>query len=731
MHNPARKGLRLAVWANTAAGYMALASTSSYSPLILLIPALAIAYSLLGERLDERFSAYRKITRVATILYALFIPVSLIVMSLLNAVTSLVVFIHIFTLAHRKTAKNYYHLLLMSFFLLLAACVLSPEPVIALVLLLFLLSAVFSFMMLQFHDEFEKNRGRAIPDIVPLNVHGPAPLSPSARLIDAGLLTAIAIVSLVALIGTAGIFFLMPRMEMGILGRADNLTFQTGLDAAVDLTKGGQITRDRTPVMRVEFPEEPDGRFNGVMLWRVTTLDNYDGVSWRRRAYPSPFDGFRQIAYGRDAPAEEGFSRNAVARQGRPGAKLVHQMIYLDQMPDEGLPCLHLVQRVRGSDNSRYAKIIWDEKCDYTVEPMNRTIRRMQYEVWSDTWQPDPDELRKTRSDYDAIFGAADYDFFTRQDLEPRTIELVKRIARNADTPYDKTVAITQFFAQSGFMYSLNIPQLPASHPMDAFIHEFKRGHCELYASAMALMVRSLGIPARLVSGLRGGEWNPADKAYTVQADMAHLWVEVYFHDIGWVPFDPTPPDPAYSGFARSELARYISHYVLKAKMIWYRYVIGFNRGVQLDRFRSMIAGFKGIFTNFFNRDTDVPGREYYDAPQAVVAALLLLMLVLGVLTVIPALWQRAIRRSNRRFPLTPDQNRAVKLRAKVLHALKRHGVDTLNKTAEEILESIEPRDDHPVFAPARDALAHYNRARFGGAPLSREDYDRMAGTLR
>lgn len=731
MHNPARNGLRLAVWANTAAGYFALASTSSYSPLILLVPLLAIAYSPLGEKLDERYPLYRKITRVITILYALFIPVSLIVMSLLNAVTSLVVFIHIFSLAHRKTDKNYYHLLLMSFFLLLAACVLSPEPVIAIVMLLFLLSAVFSFMMVQFHGEFERNQGRAIPDIVPLNVHTAAPLSPSTRLIDAGLLSAVSIVSLIALVVTAGVFFVTPRMEVGILGRADNLSFRTGMDTSVDLTKGGQITRDRTPVMRVEFPEEPDRRFNGIMLWRVTTLDNYDGSSWRRRSYPSKLDGFRQIAYGHDATQPDRFARNAIARQGRDDAKLIHQMIYLDLAPDDGIPCLHLVQRVRGSDTSRNAKIVWDEKCDFTAVPMNRNMRRMQYEVWSDNWRPDANELRQAPANYPETLGSGDLEFFTTQDLEPRTLELVERITRDAATPYDKTLAIAQWFSSAGFMYSLNIPPLPPKHPVDAFIHQFKRGHCELFASAMALMVRSQGIPARLVSGLRGGEWNPVDKAYTVQADMAHLWVEVYFNGVGWVWFDPTPPDPAYSGLARSEIARYIAHYVLKAKMIWYRYVIGFNRGIQLDRLRNFGAGFIGFTTGFFHRDAEGIAGDYYGTPQLVAVSIILLLFMLAFLAILPLLWRLLTRRGRRKYRLTPDQMLAARLHAHICRTLRRRGVDVWNKSAEELLESLEQLEDSDASAPLQDALRHYNRARFGGAPMSRDDYRQHVRNLR
>jgi transglutaminase-like putative cysteine protease len=75
---------------------------------------------------------------------------------------------------------------------------------------------------------------------------------------------------------------------------------------------------------------------------------------------------------------------------------------------------------------------------------------------------------------------------------------------------------------------------------MNAFFTEVRRGHCELFASAMALAVRSLGIPARVVTGYLGGEWDPQNHSYLVREGMAHLWVEVLFPQYGWVPFDPS-----------------------------------------------------------------------------------------------------------------------------------------------------------------------------------------------
>src|SRR5690606_27292083 len=103
--------------------------------------------------------------------------------------------------------------------------------------------------------------------------------------------------------------------------------------------------------------------------------------------------------------------------------------------------------------------------------------------------------------------------------------------------------------------------------------------------TAMALMLRSIGIPCRVVSGYRGADWVDSEGAYIVSADMAHLWVEVYFIDQGWFSFDPSPPiDREITGFDR--FWRQASLLTMRTKMFWLSQVVGF-RGLQWGDLRS------------------------------------------------------------------------------------------------------------------------------------------------
>ena len=101
-------------------------------------------------------------------------------------------------------------------------------------------------------------------------------------------------------------------------------------------------------------------------------------------------------------------------------------------------------------------------------------------------------------------------------------------------------------YLRNSYTYDLSVP--PQRKSMDAveyFLFEEQRGYCEQFASSLAVMARSLGIPARIATGYAPGEYNPFTGLYEVKASDAHAWVEVYFPGYGWSAFDPTPADDA------------------------------------------------------------------------------------------------------------------------------------------------------------------------------------------
>jgi len=124
--------------------------------------------------------------------------------------------------------------------------------------------------------------------------------------------------------------------------------------------------------------------------------------------------------------------------------------------------------------------------------------------------------------------------------LSARVRDLARDLTANAPTPYDKAAALRDYLLTIPYDF-YPPPTPPGAEVVDTFLFLDRRGVCEQFATAQVVMLRSLGIPARMVAGYGSGEYNQLSNYYTVRASDAHAWVEVYFPGYGWVPFDPTP----------------------------------------------------------------------------------------------------------------------------------------------------------------------------------------------
>src|SRR3712207_6550111 len=121
--------------------------------------------------------------------------------------------------------------------------------------------------------------------------------------------------------------------------------------------------------------------------------------------------------------------------------------------------------------------------------------------------------------------------------------ELVASLTADAQTPYERVQAVYGHFTDpaNGYEYSLTTEPGTTGDDLADFLR-LRQGYCEQYAGAMAALVRAAGVPARVVLGYTPGTAQP-DGSRLVTSDDAHAWVEVYFDDLGWIPYDPTPID--------------------------------------------------------------------------------------------------------------------------------------------------------------------------------------------
>jgi protein-glutamine gamma-glutamyltransferase len=161
------------------------------------------------------------------------------------------------------------------------------------------------------------------------------------------------------------------------------------------------------------------------------------------------------------------------------------------------------------------------------------------YSIISSVPNATPDQLRSASTAYPEEV-VDKYTQLPSTGLD-RTRELASRLTAGTTNPYDAVYKMNEYLKTS-YPYDLSIP--PQDQDMDAveyFLFEQKRGYCEQFSSSLAVMARSLGIPARVATGYAPGEYNPFTGYYDVRASDAHAWVEVYFPGYGWSTFDPTP----------------------------------------------------------------------------------------------------------------------------------------------------------------------------------------------
>ncbi len=160
------------------------------------------------------------------------------------------------------------------------------------------------------------------------------------------------------------------------------------------------------------------------------------------------------------------------------------------------------------------------------------------YEVTSSVSAAEPEQLRAAGADY-PLHVVTRYTQLTR-DLPQRVKDLAVSLTAEAETPYDKALAVEAHLKTLPYNLQIEPPPYDADG-VDHFLFEQGQGYSEYFASSMAVMLRSVGIPARVAVGYTTGDQVQSEPAYAVNDSHSHAWVEVYFPGYDWIPFEPTP----------------------------------------------------------------------------------------------------------------------------------------------------------------------------------------------
>lgn len=161
-----------------------------------------------------------------------------------------------------------------------------------------------------------------------------------------------------------------------------------------------------------------------------------------------------------------------------------------------------------------------------------------QYEVRAEIANPSASQLREAGTDYPAWVKTSYLEI--PSGIKPELRALTEQITTGQTTPFDQASAVTSYLRNT-IQYSTLVPVPPAGRdPIVWVLLDYRKGYCNYYASAEVLMLRSIGVPARLAVGYAEGNYDKNQNSFTVKGQDAHAWPEVYFPNIGWIEFEPT-----------------------------------------------------------------------------------------------------------------------------------------------------------------------------------------------
>lgn len=703
--------LDVALYLLVLTGFASVASTGALHLGILaaIIAALAVrAYSLFSGHVltvPDRWGTALTLGYTAFYLIDYFSLSA----SFVNATVHLVLFVTVMRTFSLRRDRDRYFLAVISFLLVLSAAVLTVNSIFLLWFALFLLSAVGTFVLMEMKNAASK---------AGVQENG-VPSSPARRKLAFSLVTITPVLGLGILLAGTLIFFILPRVSAGYLSAYSPVNrISTGFSDHVELGAIGEIQRSGSVVMHIQF----DGDYRGVagMKWRGVALSKFDGHSWSNIHQRFPSNRLLDGSY--DLQPESSGDWNAPwldspARAATSAKKIniVHYRALLEPIGTNVFFLAPTAQRLRGN----YRIVAMDSAGDAFNLDSDHPIAA--YEAWSDIGRTPVEELRLASQRYPQEISLR---YLQLPDIDRRIPSLARQITARSSNNYDKAAAMERYL-QTHFGYTLQLPSTNLRDPLANFLFERKQGHCEYFASAMAVMLRTLGIPSRVVTGFQSGEFNDLSGQYVVRASDAHAWVEAYFPDYGWISFDPTPPSAATipTGWGR------LSLYLDAAESFWREWVVNYDMSHQYTLGREVLQ--HGEKTKFeLQLWASHQYRAWLKKARAVWRAASVSperwggIAVLCALMVILTLSANKIWRWSRRYRLASHPGKAPALAASIwyermMRVLSRRGWrKTKTQTPQEFLRTIP---NQSIREQVARFTQRYESARFGGSAEAAE----------
>jgi len=618
--------------------------------------------------------------------------------------------IKLLTLQQRR---DYRHLYVISLMAILASAALTTEAWYVPIFMLYLLTAVWTLLLYHLTQETsEISAAATLPGTMAGRTTFPSRITYRFFWLTNGI-----VILTVAL--TLAIFFLIPRIGVGVLQKTSGEAVRTtGFSDRVDLGTIGSVKQNPQIVMRVELPDQSAGGKDRFYL-RGLAYDQYNGRSWSH-------SGTRQRSLNLTADGTF-LVRPAGSRPLESPSETIRQDILLETLDTSVLFAAPFAELVSGEFLTVQADAMYGLHLPFPPSS------RIRYSVTSLVPQLGANERTASSLAYpDSIR----FHYLQVPMGSEQVADLAHRVTHRAATPFEQTQMIQQHLLEN-YRYSLESEVATLNHPLDEFLFTRKTGYCEHYATAMVVMLRIVGVPARLVTGFLATEWNEYGGYFTVRQRDAHAWVEVYFPHSGWITMDPTPtisvavassrwePLSRLAESLRLQWDRLFVHYSAKDQLA---VVHGVREGsdVVRERMSRWVSSLGAPISQAFIRLTDV-AQAFHSGMFGLITGAIVIGLSLVLLTLRDRIGLWAVTHL---LPKSHPQLVIVQLYGRMLRIVERHGVSKPPAATASEFAGLVERKWKAAGPMVADVTALYQQGRFSRTALTKDDLSRVTEQL-
>lgn len=549
----------ISVYVMALIGFYSLVLSDTISQQIFLIMVIPVMLGFLSDRKKISIPDFSRINTPLLLLFFLFTIFRIFTgTDILDALSHLTIVVQLAKILSQKRGKDYLYIFSISFLQLLVASVMTTSLAFAIVFIIYTVAATWAFMGYNLREQIDEHESISIS-------------LPIIRLSPHFIITTVCVIFLSFFI-TAILFMVIPRLGSGlILPAVSRKIIHTGFSHEVDLEKSSIISENSSIIMRAR-PLGKIENLNNQLIWRGVAFDTFDGLRWTQSS--DELYALNPVALGVFSLSHNIKDTNPLAWE-----------IYLEPLGTTSLFIPYGTYRI----NINFQRLFYDERSNLYLPFAPGECIVYRIESSSNSPLIIENHINPNSSTY--------------LSLPPLTIsikELTEKITSTAKNNFEKAELIEKYLREN---YSYSLTDNPTN--LDDFLFIKKKGHCELFATAMTVMLRLSGIPARLVSGFIGGEWNHYGKYFMIRQKDAHTWVEAFLEPYGWIVFDPTPPSGKKEHYNHILKAAYV--YIDFIKHNWQRYIISYNIYDQITILRKIRE------TNQKWKNQTLTIREYFE----------------------------------------------------------------------------------------------------------------------